>query len=195
MVIQKITKNLEVKDVTSGWKWKNRLIWFLIGAIFVLSSHTVYRAFNPVVCRTVEKDKLMLKMYDSMALELKVRSFRDSSLTEKNLFDYVELIGCTHPYETTAQALYESGNFSLKSSARYNNLFGFRDQDYLVFKHWTYCVDFMVKNYQVKHKLTKNLDYYAWIPKSYHGVERAVYNKGVHYIELKLRQKYGKILE
>jgi len=193
--VKRIADNLEVKDITSRWQNKNRLIWLLIGVCLTLSSFVVYRSLNPVICRTVEKDKLMMKMYDSMALELKIVGFRDSALTERNLYEYVGLIGCTHPYETTAQALYETGNFSAKSSARFNNLFGFRHNDYIVYSHWTRCVDYMVKNYQVNHNLKKGANYYSWIPASYHGADKSVYNQGVHYIELKLRKKYGKIVD
>lgn len=191
MVIQKVTKNLEIKDVTSSWRWKNRLIWFLSGVVFALSVHTTYRVIHPVVCRDVAEDSLMLKMYDTMALKLKVVGFRDSQLTERNFFEYTKLIGCTHPYETTAQGLYESGYFSPNSSAKVNNLFGFKDHEgYISFRHWTYSVDFMVNSYQARNKLKSGLNYYSWIPQSYHGADRQAYEQGVRYIELKLRQKY-----
>lgn len=191
MTFHKVTKNLEVKDVTSLWKFKNRLIWFLFGISFTLSLHTAYRTINPVVCRDLAEDSLMLKMYDTMALKLKVIGYRDSQLTEKNFFDYTKLLGCSHPYETVAQGLYESGNFSPNSSARFNNLFGFKDNEgYIRFKHWTYSVDFMVNSYQDRNGLKQGVNYYDWIPKSYHQADREVYRKGLRYIELKLRQKY-----
>jgi len=177
--------------VTSSWRWKNRLIWFLVVVASVLSLYTSYRIINPVVCRDKTEDSLMIKMYDSMAVRLKVLEFRDSSLNERNLLEYIKLIDCTHPYETAAQGIYESGNFSPSSSASVNNLFGFKDQDgYIEFKHWTYSVDFMVKSYQIRNKLKSGLNYYSWIPKSYHQANREAYEKGVRYIELKLRQRY-----
>lgn len=191
MTFHKVTKNLEVKDVTSLWKFKNRLIWFLFGISFTLSLHTIYRTINPVVCRDLAEDSLMLKMYDTMALKLKVIGYRDSQLTEKNFFEYTKLLGCSHPYETTAQGLYESGNFSPKSSTRFNNLFGFKDHEgYIRFRHWTYSVDFMVNSYQDRNGLKPGINYYDWIPKSYHQADRDVYRKGLRYIELRLRQKY-----
>jgi len=189
--ITKITKNLELKDVTSAWRNKNRLIWFLFGVSLTLSTIIIHRTIYPVVYRSLEKDKLMAKMYDSMAQKLRLIGFRDSSLTEKNLYEYTKILGCSHPYETTAQALYESGGLSMSSSASLNNLFGFKDnKGFIHFKHWTYSVDFMVNSYQIRNKLKLGMDYYSWIPNSYHGADRIAYNHGVHYIELKLKQKY-----
>jgi|GEM_PF-3733773 len=191
MTFHKVTKTLEIKDVTSLWKFKNRLIWFLFGISFTLSLHTIYRTINPVVCRDLAEDSLMLKMYDTMALKLRIIGYRDSNLNEENFFEYTKLLGCSHPYETTAQGLYESGNFSPNSSARFNNLFGFKNHEgYIRFKHWTCSVDFMVNSYQNRNGLKQGINYYNWIPKSYHQADREVYRKGLRYIELKLRQKY-----
>lgn len=189
--IQKVSKDLTIKDISNTWRWKNRLLWFLLGICFALSGFLTYRIIHPVVCREVVKDSLMLKMYDTMAMKLRVVGFRDSQLTEKNFFEYTKVIGCTHPYETTAQGIYESGHFSPNSSVSVNNLFGFKDwEGYISFKHWTYSVDFMVNSYQTRNRLKLGVDYYSWLPKNYHEADRKTYEEGVRYIELKLRQKY-----
>jgi len=189
--ITKITNNMEVEDITSKWRNKNRLIWFLFGVSLTLSTIIVHRSIYPVVYRSLEQDNLMIKMYDSMSLKLKIISYRDSNLNERNLYEYTRLIGCTHPYETTAQALFETGGFSRGSSASMNNLFGFKDhRGYIGFKHWTYSVDFMINSYQSRNGLEEGMNYYQWLPKSYHQSDRKAYTQGVHYLELKLKQKY-----
>ena len=48
----------------------------------------------------------------------------------------------------------------------------------------------MVNSYQARNKLKSGLNYYSWIPQSYHEADRQAYEQGVRYIELKLRQKY-----
>jgi hypothetical protein len=191
MKITKITTELESRDMTFRWRWKNRIIWILVGMLILSSSLYIERLIHPVICRDLAKDSLIIKMYDTLTTKYKVYSYRDSSLTERNFFEYTKLIGCSHPYETTAQGLYETGKFSKNSSASVNNLFGFKDNEgYISFRHWTNSVDFMVNSYQVRFNLNQSQNYYTWLPKSYHQADRNAYEQGVHYIELNLKQKY-----
>lgn len=191
MKITKITKELQSKDITNIWRLRTGIIWFLLGISFTLASLLTHRIIHPVICRDLAKDSLMIKMYDTLTTKYKVYSYRDSVLNERNFFEYTKLIGCSHPYETVAQGIYETGKFSKGSSASVNNLFGFKDNDgYISFKHWTNSVDFMVNSYQVRFNLTPEKNYYSWLPKSYHQADRGVYEQGVHYIELNLKQKY-----
>jgi hypothetical protein len=48
----------------------------------------------------------------------------------------------------------------------------------------------MINSYQSRNGLEEGMNYYQWLPKSYHQADRKAYNQGVHYLELKLKQKY-----
>ena len=197
--IFKETPELELMDITKRWFWSKVLKWTLgaVSIVLLVSTMTLY--WNPVVKikSLFVKDTVQQNGLDSNYLQFLGYSYiflhEGRELNDTNFLQFCKYIGITHPYETTAQHMYESANFNRRiSSAKYNNTGGFMtSKGYIHFKHWVDCIYF-TKRFQQQHGLKKGMNYYHWINGvNYHGADKVIYNTSVQQIEKQLRKKFN----
>lgn len=191
-------ENLNLKDITKRWMFGRILKGLLVGISGVLLISTMTLYWNPVVKikSLFVQDTVQKSNVDSNYIQFLGYSYvflhEDKKLNDTNFLQFCKYLNLSHPYETTAQHMYESANFNPTiSSAKWNNTGGFMTSGgYMHFKHWTDCIYF-TKKFQQQHGLKRGMNYYSWISSiHYHEADKMIYNSSVSSIEQKLRRKF-----
>ncbi len=182
----KHSDNLEFVDITRSVKIGKffKKFFLLIGLFFLcLYGSTFLKEKSVIIQEFLIVDTIDLSNQDTFMLS--------DSLTEKAVLTYFCFLNVSHPYESTAQILLESGRLKNNWTKERNNLGAYQTrQGYLFFPHWTDCVRF-AKRWQISHGLKKSYNFYQWLNTTpYHESDKSYYNSQVRSIEIELRRKY-----
>jgi len=79
-----------------------------------------------------------------------------------SVFNYLCESKVLHPEIVIKQAILETGWFNSKFLMNKNNIFAFRNKEYITFKSWRACVDYY-KSWQTKHYKNIQEDYYHFL--------------------------------
>ena len=86
--------------------------------------------------------------------------------TELELFDTLKSKGFIDPVAVWRIGIWESGHLKSEICKNRNNLFGIKKNDYIYFKSWIECVDYMKKMEDIKwsqYLINNSGDYYDFI--------------------------------
>lgn len=188
-MIQKITKEFEIKDITKHWIMNKVLIWFLLGIGVSLSLGFCYKVMNP----KVEKEYVVI--VDTVDMNKLDTFMIKAECTELNVLLLMHKLDFTHPYESAAQMIFETSYdgkpFNSPLFRSHHNTGGWANlKGPLYFSHWTDAVRF-TKTWQKSFNLKKGMNFYQWLNKTpYHEDDNHHYNSSTILIERALRNKY-----
>lgn len=93
---------------------------------------------------------------------LNMHSWGQKNSFQDSVFHYICHKKIHHPTIVMRQAILETGWFKSPYLMKKNNLFGFRNKEYLTFKSWKACIDYY-KEWQTKRYKNPKEDYYHFL--------------------------------
>lgn len=190
-MIQKISKDFHITDITKKWFKLKIYLWLAIIMCIASTMGYSYQTFFTTASKTDTVEVIIIDTFDVN----KIDTFMvKAKCTPENVLILMHKLDFTHPYESCAQMMFESTDkgiaFNSNVAKTYNNLGGYGGPKPLYFNHWTECIRF-AKKYQIRKGLKKGMNFYQWLNGvSYHDDDNDHYNSNTLQIAMSLRQKY-----